>query len=274
MLEEKEKLGTDDFRRMQRDQTSPFAEKMTREYLAALGGNTEGIYEQAREILEQWDYNLNGSSPAALISEMVWLQLHSVIFHDELGDELYPLMLQNSIIARHLINRIRVTGESVWCDNVSTPGKKETFSDNIVAAFHQAVDTLSTMYGDDPAQWRWDNLHKVAFMHPLGGVSLVEKLFRVNRGPYPIGGSFHTVSPYTYPLGTSFIANHGASERHIFNTADWDRSLTVIPTGTSGVPASPHFMDQTRLYVDNRFHRDLFTEEAVKPAMKYKAIFY
>ena len=109
------------------------------------------------------------------------------------------------------------------------------------------------MYGEHPEVWEWGELHKVALMHPLGSVAIVDKLFKVNEGPFPIGGSSHTVCPYSYPQGVSFIANHGASERHIFNTADWDRSLTVIPTGTSGIPASPHYLDQTELYVNNGF---------------------
>ena len=126
---------------------------------------------------------------------------------------------------------------------------------------------------DDLNTWEWGKLHSVALMHPMGGVSIVEKLFRVNRGPYPIGGSSHTVCPYSYPKGSSFVANHGASERHIFHTADWDRSLTVIPTGTSGVPASPHYLDQTPLYINNLFHRDHFSREAVEANYLYKAVF-
>jgi penicillin amidase len=274
MLEEKEKMGIADFQRMLRDQTSPFAEQMTGVYLEALKGKTDGIYHQANGILEHWDHNLEVSSPATLIYEWMWLELNRAMFHDELGDELYPLMLQNNIIPCHLINRVKATGNSIWCDDVGTPDQKETFADNIVSAFHQTIDTLATMYGQDPSLWKWGDLHKVAFMHPLGGVSLVEKLFRVNRGPYPIGGSFHTVSPFSYPIGSSFIANHGASERHIFNTAEWDLSLTVIPTGTSGVPASHHYMDQTERYLNNKYHRDLFTGDAVESGMRYKAEFY
>jgi len=273
MLGEKEKLGTADFKRMLRDQTSPFALSMTKTYLEALPPTMEGIYGEALGYLDEWDGHLHVSSAPALIFEMMWLELNRAMFHDELGDEIYPLMLQNNIIARHLINRVRVTGESVWCDNILTPDKKETFSDNILTAFYQTVDTLATLYGNDLSQWRWGTVHKVAFMHPLGSVKLVEKLFKVNRGPYSVGGSFHTVSPYSYPTGSSFLANSGASERHLFNPADWDRSLTVIPTGTSGIPASPHYMDQTRLYLENKYHRDLFIREAVASSARYKAVF-
>ena len=213
------------------------------------------------------------TSSAALIFEIMWLELNRAIFADELGEELYPLMLANNIIPRNLINRIRITGESAWCDDVTTPGTRETFHDNIRTAFHQAIDTIVSMYGENPEMWQWGDLHKVSLIHPLGSVDVVDKLFGVNRGPYPVGGSFHTVCPYSYPLGKSFVANHGASQRHIFNTADWDGSFSVVPTGTSGVPASPHFLDQTVGYVSNQYHGDYFSREAVVAHGKYRAEF-
>ncbi|MGW8315044.1 MAG: penicillin acylase family protein [Bacteroidales bacterium] len=274
LLNEKEKLGIDDFRQMQGDQTSPWAREMTHAYLSALTGETEGPYEEARKILQAWDFNLRPTSSAALIFETMWLELNRALFHDELGDELYPLMLQNNSISRLFVNRIRVTGSSLWCDDITTGEKTETFADNILSAFRRTVDTLTSRFGEDMDQWEWGKVHKVAFMHPLGSVGLVEKLFRVNRGPFTVGGSYHTVSPYSYPIGTSFIANHGASERHIFTTADWDRSLTIIPTGTSGIPASPFYMDQTQRYLNYQYHRDLFTREAVESASPFKAVFY
>ncbi|MEN8201421.1 MAG: penicillin acylase family protein [Bacteroidota bacterium] len=273
MLEEKEVLGTDDYKRMLRDQASHFARDFVPTYLDALEGNTDGIYKEAQQVLGAWDYHLDASSSAALISEILWIELNRSLFHDELGNELHLLLLQNDIITKNLINRIRITGESGWCDNIHTPGVKETFYDNIESAFHQTVDTLSALFGPDPAGWQWGDLHKVSLMHPMGSVAIVDKLFKVNRGPYPIGGSSHTVCPYSYPIGKSFIANHGASERHIFHTADWDRSLTVIPTGTSGVPASPHYLDQTELYINNKYHRDHFSRDAVESHMKYRAVF-
>ncbi|MCK5066542.1 MAG: penicillin acylase family protein [Bacteroidales bacterium] len=273
MLEETEVLGTDDFKRMLRDQTSHLALKMTPIYLEALEDLVEEVEAEAYQQLASWDYDMKSSSPAALIFEIMWLELTRAMFHDELGDKLYPLMMSNNIIPRNLVNRVRITGASGWCDDVNTPDQIETFHDNIRTAFRQTVDTLSSMYGEDPAAWEWGKLHKVALIHPMGSVNIVDKLFRVNRGPYSIGGSYHTVCPYSYPIGSGFVADHGASERHIFNTADWDQSWSVIPTGTSGVPASPHYLDQTTLYINNQFHRDHFSREAVETNSLYRAEF-
>ena len=86
--------------------------------------------------------------------------------------------------------------------------------------------------------------------------------FGFNSDTYSIGGSNHTVSPYSY--GPGFKVNHGASERHIFNTADWDESLTVIPTGASGIPGSEFYLSQFKNYLEGKFYKDAFSEKAVK----------
>jgi len=271
MLEEKEVLGTEDFKRMLRDQRSHFAMKMTPLYLDALQDQANGEYRPAYQALADWDYDMQASSAAALIFEIMFLELNRAMFEDELGDH-YGQLAYNAI-AKNLVEKTRVTGQSLWCDNVNTPDKTESFHDNIRTAFQHTMDTITSMYGSEVSDWEWGKLHKVALIHPMGGVPIVEKLFKVNRGPFAIGGSSHTVCPYSYPKGSSFIANHGASERHIFNTADWDRSLTVIPTGTSGIPASPHYLDQTKLYINNQFHRDHFSREAVETNFLYKAVF-
>ena len=271
MLEEKEVLGTEDFKRMQSDQHSHFAKKMTPLYLDALQDHSSGEYQAAYQALADWDYDMKSSSAAALIFEIMFMELNRAMFQDELGAHYGQLAY--GPIAKNLLEKTRVSGQSLWCDNVNTPDHTESFQDNIRTAFQHSMDTITSMYGSDLSSWEWGKLHKVAIMHPMGSVPIVEKLFKVNRGPYSIGGSSHTVSPYSYPKGQSFIANHGASERHIFHTADWDQSLTVIPTGTSGLPASPHYMDQTLLYINNLYHRDYFSREAVESNMLYKAVF-
>jgi len=95
-------------------------------------------------------------------------------------------------------------------------------------------------------------------------------LFKLNVGPYRVGGSYHTVSPYSY--GDAFRINHGASERHIYNTANWDESFTIIPTGISGVPSSEFYCSQTELYCNDGFYKDHFSRKAVEEAKKYVMI--
>jgi penicillin amidase len=83
-------------------------------------------------------------------------------------------------------------------------------------------------------------------------------------------GSYHTVCPYTYSFQNLYKTNHGASHRHVFDLSNWDMSKTVIPTGTSGIPASRFYCDQTNLYISNQYHNDPFSPEKIKEATKFE----
>ena len=105
--------------------------------------------------------------------------------------------------------------------------------------------------------------------HPLGEVAILNKIVGLNRGPYAVGGSFHTVSPYSYDVGENFISDNGASHRHIYTTSDWDKSQTVIPTGNSGQPGSEFYCNQTEMYLNNIYHSDGVSKNAVEKKAMY-----
>ncbi len=185
------------------------------------------------------------------------------ILADELGD-LYSQL--PSSINDNYIYRILSTGPDEWVDDINTPAK-ETLDDIVLKSFTGCIAALSKLYGANVDKWTWGSIHKFTLEHPLGTVKLLDKLFGFNSDTYDVGGSNHTVCPYSY--GDGFRVTDGASERHIFNTADWDQSLTVIPTGISGVPSSEFYLSQTNTYVEGKFYKDAFSESAVKGAAKY-----
>jgi len=125
------------------------------------------------------------------------------------------------------------------------------------------------MFGNDPESWEWGKIHHLALKHPLSSVKILDRVFDLNRESIPIGGSFHTVSPYSYDAGKSFDANFGSSHRHIYDVGNWDNSLTAIPTGNSGIPASRHYCDQTEMFVQGRYHHDYFTKSKVVANARY-----
>ncbi len=101
MLDEKEVFGTEDFKRMLRDQHSHFAMYMTPLYLDALQDYASGEYQSAYEVLAEWDYDMQASSSAALIFEIMFMELNRAMFEDELGDD-YRQLAYNDI-AKNLI---------------------------------------------------------------------------------------------------------------------------------------------------------------------------
>ncbi len=138
-------------------------------------------------------------------------------------------------------------------------------------SFRDAIMSLVKKYGKDPGNWEWGKIHTVTFTHPLGSVRILGSLFNLNSKKFPIGGSDHTVCPY-FDCKPGFEAVNGASMRYIFNTADWDESYSVIPGGTSGVPGSEFYLSQVKTYLDGKFYKDHFSDNAVKTSARYTLI--
>lgn len=269
MAAEKEILGIDDFKRMITDNHSSYAAMMTPVILkgAEAIGSPSVDEKYALEELKEWDYTMDAALVAPTLFEFIRSEMARHIMQDEL-DELYgsPLGRQHDFYLYTMMTE----GPDQWIDNIDTP-EKETMEIIIARSIRSALDTLTARYGECGENWQWGKVHTFTLEHPMGGVKILDRLLRLNSKSYGIGGSYHTVAPYAFR--DNLKAVHGASERHIFNTADWDQSLTVIPTGTSGIPGSPFYLSQTDTYVNNGFYGEPFSDEAVESAKKYEMIF-
>jgi penicillin G amidase len=265
MLDEKQTYGIEDFKRMITDQHSSYAALLTPQILKLMDRKSGMTPAEAAslDLLAGWDYDMNAGLVAPTIFEFFRKEFSKNLLSDELGD-LYNQL--PSSINDNYIYRILTTAPDEWVDDINTPSK-ETLDDIILKSFSGCISALSKTYGTDVNKWKWGSIHKFTLEHPLGTIKILDRLFGFNSDTYDVGGSNHTVCPYTY--GDGFKVTDGASERHIFNTADWDQSLTVIPTGVSGVPASEFYLSQTKTYVEGKFYKDAFSEGAVKGAAKY-----
>ena len=269
MAAEKQVLGIEDFKKMITDNHSAYAKMLTpvilkgAEALSAPGETGKKAIEE----LKGWDYAMDASLIAPTLFEFIRMEMARQLLGDEL-DELYgaPLGRQHDFYLFSLMKE----GPDEWVDNVDTP-EKENLEAIIAWSIDTALDTLTARYGEYGEKWQWGNIHTITLEHPMGGVKILDRLLQLNSKTYGVGGSYHTVEPYAFR--DNFRAHHGASERHIFNTADWDKSLTVIPTGTSGIPGSPFYLSQTETYLNNGFYSEPFSDAAVEAAKKYEIIF-
>jgi penicillin amidase len=266
MLAEKEVFSIDDFKRMITDQHSDYARLMT-PFILKLSdyrSSMTPIEKEALSELDGWDYEMDKDKPAPLIFEFISVNLGKNLLNDELGELSGQLP---GVIKDYYIYRIFKTGPDSWVDDINTP-EQETIDDIIMDSFREAVKTLTERLGPDVSLWKWGSIHKISLDHPLASVKILDRIFRLSSERTGIGGSDHTVCPYTY--NRDYLVTDGASERHIFNTADWDESYTVIPTGASGVPGSEFYLSQTKTYLDGGFYKDAFSDAAVKKAAKYE----
>ncbi len=268
MLEETEKHDVEDFVNMHNDFKSKKAERFVPIFLKALDSGNSEPQKAALEKLEEWDYVLSRESQAAAIFEVLYRKVAENLVEDELPQDLFQSFMGTRIMVENLMEHIIISDSSDWIDDKRTSAS-ETWNDIVNKAFYETVEELSEQIGPIVEDWNWGKLHTLTLSHPLGVVKLLNKALKLNRGPYGVPGSYHTVTPYSYSYTNLYKVNHGASHRHIYDLADWDESKTVIPTGTSGIPASDFYLDQLDLYLKNRYHADPFSRNEVEKMAKY-----
>lgn len=275
VLSEKDEMLVEDFKMLQLNQKSKMVEKYLPLILNAIDSNKLQLKleKEGFEILKNWDGSYDRENIAASIFETYYEKFIENIFNDELGDELYERLLKAYKVIRLATDKIVERKSSKWLDNISTEETSESLNDIIAESYKEAIYYLQQKYGDEIQLWKWGNIHQLTLKHPLSTVKILDKIFKLNRGPFKVGGSFHTVSPFSYPFGKPAEVSSGASHRHIYTLYNWDSSLTVIPTGNSGIPSSRHYCDQTELYLKGKYHGDYFSEELVKKNTVYKMSF-
>ncbi len=265
MIREKEKLTVEDYTRMHNDRKSALVALM-KPGIVAVAEKMSGLNElelKALDLLRQWDGTMDRDSAAAALFEQFYYEFIVNTFRDRMGEELFDKYTSERVTIAYAIEQLWGNHDSGWFDDPATKDRRETFDDVAAKSFRGAVARLEALFSGNTKRWRWGELHTLTLKHPLGSVAVLDLLLNLNRGPYQVGGSYHTVCPYSYKPGKPFKSDDGASQRHAYDLADWDRSLTVIPTGTSGIAGSRHYCDQTDLYVNGRYHPDYFTREKV-----------
>lgn len=272
MLNEKEKLGIQDFMDMQSDQQSSFVKRYLDDLVSVIknSNNLSSNEQKALEKLTGWDAVMDRDSVAPLVFEKFYYLFLKNTIADEMGETLFSEF--GSGLIRHAFDHLWRNQGSIWFDNVLT-SEKETFEAIVLKSYHETIQSIETTQGADLNFWKWSDVHQLTLNHPMGKVKMLDRIFGFNKGPFPVGGSFHTVSACGYNIHTTFNAIHGASQRHIYNPADWNDSYVVIPTGTSGIPASNYYCDQAEMYIGNHYFHDLFSREDVENKARYKAVF-
>jgi penicillin amidase len=86
----------------------------------------------------------------------------------------------------------------------------------------------------------------------------------VNRGPFAADGGSSSVNAQSWSWSAPAQVRGHVSMRMIVDTADFDASRAVMPTGQSGHPYSDHYDDMIQLWLNGDYHPMLFSREAVE----------
>jgi penicillin G amidase len=265
MIENKQKLSVNDFKSMQNDQYSKYAELFIATLLPLFDSDSDLTQEEKAilQLLKFWDFEMSSQRIAPAIIELWSCHFIKNTFSDELGNDSYNLFMENDLLPRIALYNILVEKRSVWLDNIETQ-QKETLDDISRISFKETIEEMINKYGKDTTNWKWGKIHQLTLKHPLAKAKVLNRIFKLNRGPYNVGGSYHTVSPYSFLYGDPQNVVHGASHRNIYVVGDWDHNCSVIPTGNSGICSGDFYCNQTDLYIKGEYHYDYFSLEEVK----------
>jgi len=261
------KSTLDDFARIQGDRYDPSTAVVLR--VASSLRPTEGEAVQALEKLRSWNGQMT-DGPAPAIYQALYRRLVENTFKDEIGDELFPSYLEFLELGHSggLYAVLEDEASPYW-DVRGTPDA-ETRERIFLASLGEAVELLSGLQGNDVNAWDWRRLHEIRFAHPLGADEPLAWLF--SRGPVPFGGSTYTVAnavvslrkPFETPLGTSF--------RFLADLSNPDLSRSIVPTGASGHPLSPHYFDQNPGWLEDRSHSLPFERTTIESNLESKLV--
>lgn len=278
LLNQKQKHSADDFKKYQMDQTSEYAKQVVPHILKAFEDvkvKDKNLLESL-ELLEKWDYDMNGSYQVAAIYQVFLKYLLRNIYLDEMGDDLFnKFLFIANVPYRSLLKVIR--SESSWFDDVTT-SKIEDKNFIIRKSLSDALTYLEKNYGKDLSGWQWGRIHKVIFKHSFSGnFNLIDKF--VNIGPFEIGGDGTTIFNTEYPFAKSieeFAAfRHeefenvlGPSMRFIYDFAKPNELNLILTTGQSGNLFSEHYSDMSENWLTGKLLKIKTDDSSIKTSDK------
>lgn len=270
LLGQQDDLDINDMKAIQLDQQSLLYRDL-KPLLVAVLNNTElsSKEQEVYTILKTWDGWLNKDAAAPCILETFYMQFLEHTMGDELDSLHYDMVMRSGSFVRNYVKNVWGDVASPWMDDVNTPDI-EGVNDMIRLSFKATVEELVDKLGKHPEDWQWGDIHQLTLEHPMGSVAILDRFFNFNRGPYPMDGDCFTTAVSVFRYYNPFKIEHGASHRHIYTPDDWDHSQTVIPTGTSGIPKSSYYCDQTKLYINGEYHSDYVSKQLIRGNAVYR----
>lgn len=230
LLNETPRLSTDDYRRILGDVYSigyvSFARNIAKTLRKELKPD-DGKLAASLDEFEKWDGQVNPESRVAPLLAQMRAAFRSRVLTAALGQDLVKIYGWSNFDTT--IDRLMEEQPKEWL-----PKEFSSYADLLRASYADARAALTKTLGEDESRWKWGEMVKVRFQHPLAAAPLIGMQFTVP--PFPQNGTG----------GMAATVNVGAavSMRLIANPADWDKTQHGITLGGSGIPSSPHWKDQ------------------------------
>jgi len=232
------------------DNLSALAKAMVPVILQAEAGKAKKsrLEDEALKLLSAWDFQMNGDAAAAAVFGLTHQSLVEELLARRLGDPAYEDFASYPPLTARLIKRIFVDKHKVW---LTEAGPDQA----LTRAFEKALDRGESRLGADPKKWKWGDLHRVEFRHPLTTRSrFLETLYNV--GPATMSGGEDSINFAGWSAAHPFNVIEGVTLRHIGEMTDPPQAYGISPLGASAHFFSTHYKDQTSLWLSGRLFSD------------------
>jgi penicillin amidase len=252
MITSRAKLSLEDVKAMHLDTLLVSAREITPMLESAFRQQpADAVVGAALAELRGWNGDMKAERAAPLLFSVFYRRLFYAVFEDEFGGEIARAYRAHANVSAIMLEQVLRHGPEHWFDRVDTPAREDR-AEILRRTFAGAVRELVQQLGDDPGSWRWGRLHTITFHHALGrGSRLLAPYF--DRGPFAVPGHTSTVNKMEFDEA-DFEVRDGPSMRQITDLGDLERSLSVLPMGQSGIPASPHYDDMLPLWLSGAYH--------------------
>lgn len=253
LLEDKNDFTKQDVAEMLYDVTSSVDHLLGKDLLKFVVKNNLGASEkQAFSILENWNGSYLKTAIAPTIYNRFLYEFLKNTYKDELGSS-FQLFINSQLQDQVLRTQIK-RENSVWWDNITTKNKVETKAEIINKSYNDAMAFLQNQLGENIQNWTWNRVVSVEYEHAIGKAGgLLRKYFNV--GPFETIGGNEVINNQIFKLDSTGVykITAGPSTRRVVDFSDVENSLSILPTGQSGVVSSKHYKDQAQKYLNGEF---------------------
>lgn len=237
------------FARMQADVVSLAARNLLPRMVAIQGRSIEA--GEVLKWLAAWDGAMSVERPEPLIFTAWTRELARAIYADELESAFRGAWRQRApFLEDVLADR---NAESRWCDNVRT-ARTETCDEVLATSLEMALADLRKRYGKDASGWKWGEAHEARLRHrPFSRSVGLRSYFDITA---PSGGDGYTINRGDMDFSDDadpYANRHASSLRAIYDLADPQASVFILPGGQSGNPFSAHYRDFMPLWARGEY---------------------
>lgn len=254
LLNQKPSLTIDDFRRIQGDVTSIALASFAHDCARLLKPGIPAADQKQRDsidALEKWDGEVKAESSVAPLAFQMRVAFRFRILTAALGPDLLKVYGWSNF--ETTLDRLMKEQPKEWL-----PKEFNSYAELLRACYGDARQALTRNPGADESKWKWGEMQKVRFNHPLAPAPFVGMQFTIPTFPQNGVGS----------LGATVNVGNNVSMRFIADPGDWDKTQHGITLGESGVPANPHWKDQLDDWRNVTPRAFPFTKAAVESATK------